>query len=105
MEACCKFEFQDRWMSVAALAEIGFSHYNLGMDVAFDGNMPVNAIGCIKAPNSLIEGNDGMINEHNSFFQKKILAESNVKASLLLFLGRKRRKDQRESKFESSNSI
>ncbi len=71
LEACSKSEFQDRWMSAATWAEIVCRHYNLGEDIAFDGNKLVHAISCNKALNSLIEGNDGVINDHISLFQNR----------------------------------
>ena len=71
LEACSKSEFQDRWMSLGTWAEIVCRHYNLGMDIAFDGNKLTHAISCNKALNSLIKGNDGMINDHISLFRNK----------------------------------
>ena len=71
MEACSKSDFQNRWMSAATWAEIVCRHYNLGEDIAFDGNKLVHAISRNKALNSLIEGNDGVINDHISVFRNK----------------------------------
>ncbi len=71
LEACSKSEFQDRWMSAATWAEIVCRHYNLGKDIAFDGNKLVHANSRNKAGNFLIEGNDGMINDHISLFRNK----------------------------------
>ncbi len=58
-------------MSAATWADIVCQHYNLGVDIAFDGNKLVHAISRNKALNSLIEGNDGVINDHISLFRNK----------------------------------
>ena len=71
LEACRKADFQDKWMSAATWAEIVCRHYNLGVDVAFDGTKLTQAIGRDKALNSLIEGNNGQINEHVSLYRNK----------------------------------
>ena len=71
LEACRKADFQDKWMTSGTWAELVCLHYKLGCDVAFDGNKLFHAIGRDKALTSLIEGKDGVINEHISLFRNK----------------------------------
>ncbi len=71
LEACQKADFQNKWMTAGTWAELVCLHYKLGCDVAFDGNKLVHAIGHDKALTSLIEGKDGIINEHISLSRNK----------------------------------
>jgi hypothetical protein len=58
----------------------------LGEDIAFDGNKLVHAISHNKALNSLIKGNDGMINDHISPFRNKYRLKGMSKQASLLLL-------------------
>jgi len=58
-------------MSATTWSEIVCRHYNLGADVAFDGNKLVHAISHNKVLNSLFEGNDGMVKEDWNKYQAR----------------------------------
>jgi hypothetical protein len=66
-------------MSATTWSEIVCRHYNLGADVAFDGNKLVHAISHNNVLNSLFEGNDGMVKEDIAVFQNKYQARGMMK--------------------------
>ncbi len=81
-------------MSAATWAEIVCQHYNLGEDIAFDGNKLVHAISRNKALNSLIEGNDGVINDHISVFQNKYRLKGMSKQVYCFYATKKGKKSE-----------
>ncbi len=108
LEACSKSEFQDRWMSAATWAEIVCRYYNLGMDIAFDGNKLVLAISRNKAPNSLIEGNDGVINHRIRLFRDKYRLKGMSKQVYCYYATKKGKRPERvdaSSKWHTNISL
>jgi len=66
-------------MSATTWAEIVCWHYNLGANVAFDGNKLVHAISHNKVLSSLFDGNDRMVKEDISVFRNKYRARGMTK--------------------------
>jgi hypothetical protein len=85
-EACRKADFQDKWMSATTWV---CRHYNLGANVAFDGNKLVHAISHNKVLNTLFEGNDGIVKEDIAAFWNKYRARGMTKQVHCFYATRK----------------